>query len=353
MSKFFSARYAKLEPYTPGEQPRDKKYVKLNTNESPYPPSAGVLEAVTNEINNLNLYSDPTSKELTKKIASHYGVEEENVIMTNGSDEVINFAFMAFCDDERKIAFPDITYGFYPVFADVNHIEYKEIPLCNDFTINPGDYFNLGMNIIIANPNAPTGIALTLSQIEEIVKSNKDNVVIIDEAYVDFGAQSAVELTKKYNNLLVTQTYSKSRSLAGARLGFGIGNSELIQDLNTIKFSVNPYNVNRMTSAAGIAAIDDNDYYMHNCRKVIANREYTVNELTSLGFEVLKSSSNFIFARHNKISGVEYYKKLKENGVLVRHFSKPRIDDFVRITIGTKEQTNILIEKTKIILGAD
>lgn len=351
MSRFFSSKYSSLEAYTPGEQPKDMKYIKLNTNESPFPPSPKVIEYAKEESGRLNLYSDPESRVLTQKAADLFGVKYENVLMTNGSDEILNFAFMAFCDEKKGIAFPSISYGFYPVFAELNHIPYKEIPLKEDFSIDVEDYCNIGMNIVIANPNAPTGLALTADEIEKIVTSNRDSVVIIDEAYVDFGAQSVVKLTKKYDNLLVTQTFSKSRSLAGARLGFGIGNEALIADLNTIKYSTNPYNVNRMTSAAGIAAIEDNDYYMNNCRTIAENREYTKTELSKLGFETLDSKSNFIFTRTDKIGGGELYLTLKKMGILVRHFTKPIISDYVRITIGTKEQMDALLTATKEILG--
>lgn len=351
MSRFFSSKYSSLEAYTPGEQPKDMKYIKLNTNESPFPPSQKVTEYAKAESEKLNLYSDPESRVLTQTAADLFGVKYENVLMTNGSDEILNFAFMAFCDDDKGIAFPSISYGFYPVFAELNHIPYKEIPLKDDFSINVEDYCNIGMNIVIANPNAPTGLALSVEDIEKIVTTNKDSVVIIDEAYVDFGAESVIPLTKKYDNLLVTQTFSKSRSLAGARLGFGIGNEALIADLNTIKYSTNPYNVNRMTSAAGIAALEDNDYYMNNCKTIAENREYTKTELAKLGFETLNSKANFIFTRCDKINGGEYYLTLKKMGILVRHFTKPLISDYVRITIGTKEQMDALLTATKEILG--
>ena len=256
MSRFFTQRLAKLTPYTPGEQPRDMQYIKLNTNESPFPPSPAVIEAAKAEAGRLQLYSDPTCRELTDKLASLYGVAPAQVILTNGSDEVLNFAFMAFADEDHPLVFPAITYGFYPVFAELNRIPYEEIPLKEDFSVDYRDYLNLGgKTIVIANPNAPTGLCLTLAEIEEIVRTNPDGVVVIDEAYVDFGAESAVTLTDKYDNLLVTQTFSKSRSLAGARLGFGIGNKALIADLHTVRYSTNPYNVNRMTAAAGYAAL--------------------------------------------------------------------------------------------------
>lgn len=350
MSRFFSSKYSTLEAYTPGEQPKDMKYIKLNTNESPFPPAKAVIEAVTNEAKCLQLYSDPECAPLVKKCAELYGVKPSEVLMTNGSDEILNFAFMAFCDDKRPIVFPEITYGFYPVFAELNNIPYEQIPLKDDFTIDVNDYIAINKNIVIANPNAPTGIALDLCDIEKIVSSNPDNVVIIDEAYVDFGAQSAVSLVHKYSNLIVTQTFSKSRSLAGARLGYGIACEDLINDMNTIKYSTNPYNVNRMTMVAGYSALCDNDYYMDNCKQIIENREYTKKSLQDLGFDVLNSSANFLFAKSDKISGENLYLTLKQNGILVRHFSKEKIKDYNRITIGTREQMEALISTIKKIL---
>ena len=350
MSRFFSQKYSRLTPYTPGEQPKDMKYVKLNTNESPYPPSKEVYEAVMEEAKKLHLYSDPECSVLTQKIADRYGVSKDMVLVTNGSDEILNFAFMAFCDSKRGIAFADITYGFYSVFADLNGIPYKIIPLKDDFTIDPGDYYDLEENIVIANPNAPTGIALSRAEIEALVKKNPERVVIIDEAYVDFGGESCVELVKKYDNLLVTMTFSKSRSMAGGRIGFGIGSADLISDLNTIKYSTNPYNVNRISQVAGACAIDNDEYYMSNAKEIIKNREYTKKRLEELGFEVLNSSANFLFAKSDKISGQDLYLKLKSKGVLVRHFTKEKIKDFNRITIGTRDQMDILIEKIICIL---
>ena len=350
MSRFFSNKYSSLEAYTPGEQPKDMKYIKLNTNESPFPPSPSVIEAVTEEAGRLQLYSDPECTPLVAKCAELYGVKKSQVLMTNGSDEILNFAFMAFCDREHPIVFPEITYGFYPVFAELNGIPYEQIPLKDDFTIDVNDYIGINKNIVIANPNAPTGIALSLDEIERIISSNPDNVVIIDEAYVDFGAQSAVSLVDKYDNLIVTQTFSKSRSLAGARLGYGIACEALINDMNTIKYSTNPYNVNRMTMIAGYRALCDNGYYMNNCKEIEKNREYTKRELSRLGFEVLPSSTNFVFAKSDKLGGEELYLKLKANGILVRHFTKDKIKDFNRITIGTMEQMKALIGAIETLL---
>ncbi len=350
MSKFLSERRKNLVPYTPGEQPKDMKYVKLNTNESPFPPSKNALKETKAAVSNLNLYPDPECKALTQKIAEMCGVDASEVLVTNGSDEILNFAFIAFCDDKTKAVFPDITYGFYPVFAEINNVPYEEIPLNNDFTINIDDYCGINKNIFIANPNAPTGIQISLEDIEKILKTNPNNIVVIDEAYVDFGGESAIPLIKKYNNFLVTQTFSKSRSMAGARLGFGVACSELISDLNTVKYSTNPYNINSMTMAAGIGVLNDNEYTINNCNKIIENREFTVSKLEALGFSCTQSFANFVFAKHQTVSGKELYLKLKEKGVLVRHFDKERITDYNRITIGDRKQMEFLITKIKEIL---
>ena len=347
MSRFFVDKYSKLVPYTPGEQPKDMNYIKLNTNESPFPPSKEVSEAVKEEANKLQLYCDPVCTELTNKIAEIHGVSFDEVLATNGSDEILNFAFMAFCDNKNPIVFADITYGFYSVFADLNNIPYEIIPLKDDFSIDINDYIGINKNIVIANPNAPTGRYLEKSDIEKIVSSNPNNIVIIDEAYIDFGGESACTLIHKYDNLLVTGTFSKSRSLAGGRLGFGIGNKALISDLNTIKYSTNPYNVNRLTQVAGLKALENNSYYMDNCKTIIKNREYTEKALTELGFYVIPSKANFVFAKSDKIDGEALYLKLKAKGILVRHFTKERIKDYNRITIGTMEQMNALIQAIK------
>ncbi|MGM9615373.1 MAG: histidinol-phosphate transaminase [Oscillospiraceae bacterium] len=351
MSRFLSQKHAALTPYTPGEQPRDMQYTKLNTNESPFAPSDAVRAAVAAESERLQLYCDPECTALREKAAALYGVKPENILPVNGSDEILYFAFLAFGDEEHPIAFPDISYGFYPVYAEMNHIPAHIIPLKEDFSLDPNDYIGLNETIIIANPNAPTGRTISVADIERIVQSNPNNVVIIDEAYVDFGGESCVPLIETYDNLLVTQTFSKSRSLAGARLGFGIGPAALIRDLNTIKYSTNPYNVNRMTQAAGCAAIDDNDYYLKNAQTIMENRAYTTAELEKLGFEVLPSKANFLFARRPDISGFDLYAGLKARGVLVRHFAKDRIADFVRITIGTRAQMDILLDSIRAILN--
>ncbi len=350
MSRFFSSKYKNLIPYTPGEQPKEQKYIKLNTNESPFLPSEKAIARAAEAAKELMLYPDPESRALTEKAAEVFGVEWDEVLMTNGSDEILNFAFMAFCDKDHPAVFPNITYGFYTVFADINSVPYREIPLKSDFTINIEDYLGIGKTIFIANPNAPTGIALSVGEIEKILKSNPDNVVVIDEAYVDFGAESCVPLIHKYKNLLVTGTFSKSRSMAGARLGFGIADKELIRDLNTIKYSTNPYNINRMTFAAGIGMLEDEQYTRQNCKTIIENREYTQKALEQLGFEMTDSKANFVFARHPNLDGKMLYSKLKSRGILVRHFDKPLISQYNRITIGTKDQMKALINAIKEIM---
>ena len=352
MSSYFSPKFTALDPYVPGEQPSDmERYVKLNTNESPFPPEANVLEAVAKASRPLNLYSDPDSRELVAKLAVMLGVQSDRVIVTNGSDEVLNFAFAAFCDDARPAVFPDITYGFYRVFAAFNRVPFVEIPLLDDLTVDVGSLCAAKGTLFIANPNAPTGVALSHDVIESIVRSDRSRVVVVDEAYVDFGADSVVDLVEKYDNLLVTQTFSKSRSLAGARLGFGVGNRELIADLHTVRNSTNPYNVNSITAAAGIATLDNEEQTKAKCRVIAENREYLTSRLEDLGFETTDSRANFVFARHPSIGGAALYTELKARGVLVRHFDLPRIADFNRITVGTKEQIEILLARIEEIIG--
>ncbi len=338
MSRFFSEKYKALTPYTPGEQPRDKSYIKLNTNESPFPPSPYASRFAREQAGELQLYSDPTCHALVAAATEVLGVGEDEILFSNGSDEILNFAFQAFCDKDHPAVFPDISYGFYPVFAALNGVPYKELPLADDFSLRVEDYLDAGGTVFIANPNAPTGLALSLADVESIVKGNPSNVVVIDEAYVDFGAESARSLIRTYDNLLVCQTFSKSRSLAGGRLGFGMACPELIRDLNTVKYSTNPYNVNRMTMAAGVGALLDTVYF-DSCRSaVIKTRGETTEALRARGFTVLDSAANFIFAKHPFIGGNDLYLALKEKGVLVRHFEKPRLKDFNRITIGSDEQ---------------
>lgn len=350
MSRFFSSKYADLKPYVPGEQPRDKKYIKLNTNESPFPPSPTAVAYASEAAKGVQLYSDPECTAIRQKMAQHYGLKPEQVFFSNGSDEALYLAFLCFCDEKKPAAFPDISYGFYKVFAEFLAIAYTQIPLCEDFTINPADYLNIGKTIFIANPNAPTGQVLSLAQIESILQANPNNVVVIDEAYIDFGGESAVKLIDSYDNLLVIQTFSKSRSLAGARLGMAFGNKALITDLRTAKFSINPYNVNAITMAAGLGALEDEAYTRENCKKIIENRTYTTDELRRLGFVVLQSNANFVLAGHPDITGGALYAALKEKGILVRYFDTTRLKPYVRITIGTRQEMESLLSAVSQIL---
>jgi histidinol-phosphate aminotransferase len=350
MSGFFSRKYAELTPYTPGEQPQDRQYIKLNTNESPYPPSPLAQRLARQEAGDLQLYSDPECRALVRVAADCFGISPDEIMFTNGSDDILNFAVMAFCDAEHPAVFPDVTYGFYPVFARLNNVPYTEIPLAEDFAIRPEDYFGVKGTILIANPNAPTGVALPLEDIERIATANPDNVVVIDEAYIDFGGESCMGLIGKYRNLLVTRTFSKARSMAGARLGFGVADKELIRDLNTLRFSTNPYNINRMTMMAGVGSLLDEDYYRNCCAKIVKTREETEKALKELGFEMTKSSTNFLFARHPDIGGRELYLRLKERGILIRHFETQRLKDYNRISIGSDEQMRALVETLEALL---
>lgn len=336
--------------YVPGEAPESSDFIKLNTNESPFEPPESVRKAVYGESENLNFYNDPDCTELRRRLSEFYGVKPENIITTNGSDEALYFAFTAFGDEKHPVAFPDISYSYYSLYSDVNRIPAHKIPLKEDFSLDYRDYCNLNETIVIANPNAPTGLAVSVEEIEQIVKSNPENVVLIDEAYIDFGAKSALPLIKKYKNLLITRTFSKSRSMAGARLGFGIADEELISELNRLKYSVNPYNINRMTLSAGIAALNDNKYFENNCRKIIAAREYASDELKILGFKATDSCTNFLFVHSDKISAKRLFEELRREKILVRYWDLPRISDWCRITVGTMEQMKILVEKIKLIL---
>ncbi len=354
MSEFLSTKYKKLVAYVPGEQPRDRRYIKLNTNESPYPPSDGVRAVLSPETaDRLPLYPDPEATELRAALAERFGVSLDSVAVTNGSDDALNFAFMAYGGD-RCAVFPDITYGFYSIFCEVNGVKYEKIPLKDDFSIDPDDYIGKGRLVVIANPNAPTGLALPLAQIERIVAESPDSVIVIDEAYVDFGGETAVKLTEKYKNLLVIGTFSKSRSLAGARLGYAVGAPSLIADLTLLKYSTNPFDVDMIAQKIGKAAIEDDEYYMANCRRIIKTRERFAERLQELGFEVLPSSTNFVFAKHKTIDGKAIFDALRERGILVRRFDGERTRDYNRITVGTEEDmqtvadamTEIVNEKT-------
>lgn len=354
MSKFISSRLYRAEAYVPGEQPRDMKYNKLNTNESPFPPSPRVVKAVDEaSVKALNLYSDPTCKALTDCLAAYYGIEPCNVVCGNGSDEILNFIWQAFCDDTHGVAYPDITYGLYPVLSSLYNIDSEVFPLDENFNINIEDYRNTDNHVIIANPNAPTAIAIPLSEIRKLLEMNTGRLVVVDEAYVDFGAQSAVSLIKEYSNLIVVQTFSKSRSLAGARLGAAFACKELANDINLIRNSTNPYNINRITMAAGVEAINDTEYFEKNRRTIIETRGYTAEFLQKLGFGVLPSSANFVFASNKDFDGKYLYTALKERGVLVRHFSLPRISNYLRISIGSREQMDGLYIALKEIINGE
>ena len=351
MSKFLSPTLAAVTPYTPGEQPQDQQYIKLNTNESPYLPSPAVIAAVSeHEVEKLRLYSDPACADLLKAAAAHFGLQPEQIMPGNGSDENLFFALRAFCDADHPLAYADITYGCYGVWCGLMHIPSHIIPLKEDFTLDPKDYYGLNQTIVIANPNAPTGIALPRAEIEGILKANPNNVVIVDEAYVDFGGESCVPLIDRYENLLVVQTFSKSRQLAGARLGLAMGNAKLIADLNRVKFSLNPYNINRLTLKAGQAALEDTAYFEKTRTAIMDTRAWTMQQLTDRGFTVLDSRANFVFASTERINGSELYKKLKKNGILARHFDAPRIENWLRITIGTPEQMQALMDAVDKIL---
>lgn len=350
MSRFFSNKLSDINPYVPGEQPKNfDNVVKLNTNESPFSLPYEIMDYVNNA-RPLNLYSDCDCTELTNELAKLLYVKPCNIVFGNGSDELLNHAFLAFCDDKTPAIFPNISYGFYEVFAQINCLPYTIAKLNDDLTINIKDYISCNKTIFLANPNAWTGIALPLKDIEKIAKSNPNNVVVIDEAYVEFGGKSAVELIDKFDNVLVIQTFSKSRSMAGGRLAFAAGNKELIADLNVIKYSTNPYNVNSLSQAVGLGILKNNDIVRNNIDSIISTREYVVEQLNVIGFETLNSSANFILTKSKKISGEDLYKNLKERGVLVRHSDLPEIKDYVRITIGTKQQMDILLNKIKEII---
>lgn len=350
MSRFLNPALKDLAPYTPGEQPSGRKYLKLNTNESPCPPSPKAIKYAEEELKVSNLYPPLDGGALREKIAESYGVTPSEVIVTNGSDEVLNFIFKAFCSKTRPAAFADITYGFYSVFAEINGVPYVEIPLKDDFSLDPADYIGISKNIFIANPNAPTGRAIGRDEIEKIAASNPDNVVAIDEAYVDFGGETALPLIKKYRNLIVVRTFSKSRALAGARVGYAFADPELISDLYRIIYSTNPYNISRADLAMALGAIEDSAYTERLCKDIIAARDHTQKALGELGFTVIESSANFIFARPGKIEARELYLKLKDAGILIRYFDKPRIKDWLRITVGSLEQMQQLILAIKNIL---
>lgn len=337
-----------IEPYVPGEQSREKNIVKINANENPYPPSPEAIKAINEfDCNRLRFYPDANALEFKMALAEFYGVSVENVFLGNGSDDVLALSFQAFFNSDKPIAYPDITYSFYPVWCRLFNIPYKNYPLDDNFRINPEDYKEQNGGVVIPNPNAPTSLGEGREFIERIMEYNKDSVVIIDEAYVDFGGYSSVELTKKYENLLVTGTFSKSRSLAGMRIGYAIGSKALISVLEAVKNSYNSYTLNSVSMAAGTAAIKDRAYFEGTVSMVVATRQRVTEELRALGFTVLNSQTNFLFATHNAISIKDYFEWLKAQKVFIRYFNLPRINNYVRITIGTDDEMNVFLNKTK------
>lgn len=354
MSKFWSKRVQELDPYTPGEQPQDQQYIKLNTNENPYPPSPKAIEAMRNASDeNMRLYPDPNCYSLKQAIAEYYALPIEQVFVGNSSDEVLAHTFVALLKHDKPLLYPDISYSFYPCYCKLFGIKAEQIPLTEDFTIEPKDYKQTNGGIIFPNPNAPSGISLSLDKIEEMLKANPDSVIVIDEAYVDFGGDTAVPLIAEYPNLLITQTFSKSRSLAGLRVGFALGQKELIEGLERVKNSFNAYPLDRAALQGAIASIKDKQYFEETCKQIIKTREETTIALEKMGFTVLPSKTNFIFAKPNltlnNTKAEDLYLKLKEEGILVRYFNAPRINDFLRITIGTPKEMQVFLEKIAIL----
>ncbi|MEE0801638.1 MAG: histidinol-phosphate transaminase [Gemmiger sp.] len=353
MSRFFTPTLASLEPYTPGEQPKLPNLVKLNANENPYPPAPGVAEAVAAVIPGLRLYSDLTARTLCEAIAAHWGVAPECILCGNGSDENLLLALRAFCDETHPAAFADITYSFYAVLCDLMHIPTHILPLRQDFTIDLTAYHGLGETIVIANPNAPTSLLAPVQGIEEVLRTNPDNVVIVDETYVEFApdGSSCVSLLDRYDNLVITHTFSKTHNLAGARLGYCIASPALIADMNRVKFSYSPYNVNAMTQAAGTAAIRDEAYFRDVRGRLLATRDDTTRRLRERGFTVEDSATNFLFVTTDRMPCRDIFTRLRERGILIRYFDAPRLSDHLRITIGTPDQMERFFAALDEILG--
>lgn len=341
--KFWSRHIVDVEPYVPGEQPKDRRYVKLNTNENPYPPSPKVMEAVKNaDLASLRLYPDPECEGLRKALAEFYGLGAEQVFVGNGSDEVLAFCHMAFMDEDTPAVFPDITYSFYPVYGRLFGNHCRVVPVREDFTIPLEELMHDDGTVILTNPNAPTGIGVPRSEVRRVLEGNPNHVVIVDEAYIDFGGESAVPLIPEFDNLLVVQTCSKSRSLAGMRIGFAFGQEHLIAAMEAVKNSINSYTLDRLALSAAQAAVEDREYLDDTCRAIAKTRENTSGKLRDMGFEVLPSQANFVFASHRQVPASVLFAKLREKGVLVRYFNKPRIDNFLRISIGTDREMETL-----------
>ncbi len=352
MNKFWSDRINNMEPYVPGEQPKEQKFIKLNTNENPYPPSPKAIAAANEAAGGgLRLYPDPDSSELIDALADFYGLRKEQIFVGNGSDEVLAFCFPAFFNTDGEIVFADITYSFYPVYAKLYGIPYRNIPLNDDYTLPVDEYCKPNHGVLIANPNAPTSIEVPIGDIEKILKANPDNVVIIDEAYVDFGGTSAVGLIDSCDNLLVVQTFSKSRALAGLRVGFAMGSENLIAALNAVKNSFNSYTLDKIAIKTAAAAVRDREYFDAICSKVVNTREKTIAELRAIGCDIPDSKTNFMFVSHPRVHASELYSRLREKGILVRYFNKPRLDNRLRISVGTDEDMEILVREFKEIVG--
>ncbi|MCX8044182.1 MAG: histidinol-phosphate transaminase [Desulfobacterota bacterium] len=353
MSRYWSQITKRIKPYVPGEQPRDRTYIKLNTNENPYPPSPRVIEAIISEAGEvLRRYPDPQCTALRQTVAQYYGLEVEQVFCGNGSDELLAFSFLAFFNPGTPILFPDITYSFYPVYCTLYHLDYELVPLDTSFQVPVEKFFEVNGGIVLANPNAPTGSCLPVSSLRDILEHNLGSVVIIDEAYIDFGGETARPLLKDFPNLLIIQTLSKSRSLAGLRVGFALGHQELIEGLRRVKDSFNSYTLDRLALAGGIAALEDDAYYRDTITKVIATRERIASALKDAGFFVVPSQANFLFLTHPAAQAADLYQQLRDRGVLVRHFNLPRIDNYLRVSIGTDEEMDIFLGCITELVGA-
>ena len=342
----------KVVPYVPGEQPKESKMIKLNTNENPYPPAPGVKESLANlDAEKLRLYPDPTSDSLVSALAEYYGLQKNEVFVGVGSDDVLSVAFLTFFNSDKPILFPDITYSFYDVWADVYRIPYERQPLNEEFEMVKEDYYKENGGVIFPNPNAPTGVLQSLASIEDIISHNRDVVVIVDEAYIDFGGVSALELIHKYDNLLVVQTYSKSRSMAGLRVGYAMGNEKLIKYMNDVKYSINSYTMNMPSLVYGVAALKDDAYFKETTGRIIATRERAKVKLKELGFAFRDSMSNFIFATHDTVPAKQIFEALRERKIFVRYFNQPRIDNYLRITVGTDEEMDALFKALETIVN--
>ena len=337
-SRFLSSKFAAMTPYHPGEQPHDRPYIKLNTNENPYPPAPGVVKAVSDAAGSLNYYNDPLYKELRHTLAAYHGLLPEQVFVANGADEVLMYAFDCFFDAKQTISLPDISYEYYKCYLKTFGIPYRELPLDDDFSLDIHDYFDCPGALLLTNPNAPTGLALSIDEIEQILRRNPERLLILDEAYVDFSTCTALPLLASYNNLLIVRTFSKSRNMAGARIGYALAASELIQDMDDLKSVLNPYIMDSLAQRSGLVSLDDEDYFRTCCQRIIAARDQFAQDLRSLGMHVLESATNFVFAESEFISGDELYAELKRRGVLVRHYKHRRINNFVRISIGTDDE---------------